>query len=304
MRQNPAVSVRRNSHCGLLPIDALIAPFPRSLSSRTISGRAPAASIDMSSSASLQPAFAFADFRLDPDGTLYRGESIVHLAPKELAALRLLMESAGRVVTAAQIKQGLWGEVHVTGDSVLHCISSLRARLGPEERILTVYKRGYRFTAPVRRVPAEESRLPRVAVVPFDCAPGVPREMGELIAEETLASLTISAASVISVLARDSAFALARKGLTAQQVGESLHADLVLSGTLRALPAHLRVRAEVVRVNDGAQIWVEDLFLGSDPAAPVQPLLAARIASRLGGQLKTAAPPLLSGNGDDAQVNR
>jgi DNA-binding winged helix-turn-helix (wHTH) protein len=250
--------------------------------------------IDMSSSVPSQPAFAFADFRLEPDGTLYRADAIVHLVPKELAALRLLLENAGRVVTASEIKQALWGDIHVTGDSVLHCISSLRARLGAEQRILTVYKRGYRFAGPVRRAAAEESRLPRLAIVPFDCSPGVPREMGELIADETLASLTTSAASLVSVLARDSAFALARKGLTAQQVGESLQADMVLAGTLRALPAHLRVRAEMVRVNDGAQIWVEDLFLGSDPAPSVQPLLAARIACRLRGQLGANALPSLA----------
>lgn len=242
----------------------------------------------MSSLSSLQLALSFDDFRLEPDGTLYRANSIVHLAPKGLAALRLLLENAGRVVTAAQIRQALWGDVHVTADSVLQCISALRACLGPEERILTVYKRGYRFAATVRRVSPEQFRLPRLAVVPFNCTPGVSPEMGELIAEETLTSLTTSAASLVSILARDSTFSLARTGLTAVQVGESLRADMVLAGTLRAFPAHLRVRAEMLRIQDGAQIWVEDLFLDGEAAPPAPPLLAARIASRLGGQLDAA----------------
>lgn len=234
--------------------------------------------------------FAFGEFRLEPDGTLLRAGEQVHLPPKELAALRLLLDRAGSVVTPAQLKQGVWADVHVTPDSILHCISSLRARLGEEDRILTIYKRGYRFAGPVQRISTAAAEVPRLAIMPFECASGVPGELGELIAEETTASLTTSGAAVVSMMARDSVFTLARRGLTAQQVGESLHADLVLAGTLRALPAHLRLRAEMVRVNDGAQIWVEDLFIDGDPAAPLDPLLARRIAARLGGLLPQHGP--------------
>lgn len=232
----------------------------------------------------LRSVFAFGEFRLEPDGTLLRAGQQVHLPPKELAALRLLLDRAGSVVTPTQLKQGVWADVHVTPDSILHCISSLRARLGEEDRILTIYKRGYRFAGPVQRLPIAAPDVPRLAIMPFDCAPGVAGELGELIAEETTAWLTASAAAVVSMMARDSVFTLARRGLTAQQVGESLRADLVLAGTLRALPTHLRLRGEMVRVQDGAQIWVEDLFIDCEPATPFHPLLASRIALRLGGR--------------------
>ncbi len=49
-----------------------------------------------------------------------------------------------------QLKQAIWGDVHVTADSVPKCMSSLRAHLQPDECIQTVYKRGYRFVAEVR----------------------------------------------------------------------------------------------------------------------------------------------------------
>ena len=237
----------------------------------------------------LWPVFAFGQFRLEPDGTLLRAGQQVHLPPKELAALRLLLDQAGSVVTPAQLKECVWSDVHVTPDSILHCISSLRSLLGGEDRIVTIYKRGYRFAGPVQRLPTRAPMLPRLAIMPFECAPGVPGELGELVAEEATASLTTSANNVISIVARDSVFTLARRGFTAQQAGESLHADLVLAGTLRALPAHIRLRAEMVRVHDGAQIWVEDLFIDYDPAAPLHPLLAPRIAARLGVRLPSRA---------------
>src|SRR5258708_3713275 len=88
--------------------------------------------------------FTFANLRLEPDGTLLRGDESLHLAPKELAALRVLLAYPGRIVTPAQLKEFLWPDVHVTADSVPRCISSLRSRLGPQVRIRTIYKRGYR----------------------------------------------------------------------------------------------------------------------------------------------------------------
>src|SRR5271168_3313099 len=92
----------------------------------------------------------FAGFRLEADGTLLRGDRAIHLPPKELAALRFLLANPARVVTPQELRQAIWGGVHVTADSVPKCMSSLRALLEPEECIQTIYKRGYRFVAEVR----------------------------------------------------------------------------------------------------------------------------------------------------------
>ena len=78
---------------------------------------------------SREPEFSFGSFRLWPDGTFFRGHTEIHLPPKELAALRFLLTHANDVVTPAQSKQALWGEAHVTSNSVPRCLSSLRARL-------------------------------------------------------------------------------------------------------------------------------------------------------------------------------
>jgi DNA-binding winged helix-turn-helix (wHTH) protein len=112
--------------------------------------------------------FTFGNLRLEPDGTLLRGDEPIHLTPKELAALRVLLANPGRIVTPAQLKQFLWPDVHVTADSVPRCLSSLRSRLGPGVRIHTIYKRGYRLESPVHRhVPSEKNTLPRLAILPF-----------------------------------------------------------------------------------------------------------------------------------------
>jgi DNA-binding winged helix-turn-helix (wHTH) protein/tetratricopeptide (TPR) repeat protein len=208
---------------------------------------------------------------------------VVHLPPKELAALRLLLAHAGQVVSPAQLKNALWGDVNVTADSVPKCLSSLRARLEPEACIQTVYKRGYRFTAEVRRNGATPAGAPvRLAIMPFATGYSVPEHLGSAMAEETTASLSHACHDTVAVLARDSVFILAQRGLTAQQIGQELKADLVLTGTLQAFSSHYRLRAEMIRVEDGTQIWVEDLLTPQSRTGVLERELMQRLAYRLG----------------------
>jgi DNA-binding winged helix-turn-helix (wHTH) protein/tetratricopeptide (TPR) repeat protein len=233
----------------------------------------------------------FAGFRLEADGTLWRGGDVVHLPPKELAALRVLVAQAGQVVSPLQLKKALWGDVHVTADSVPKCLSSLRARLAPESCIQTVYKRGYRLAAEVQRESIEPAAsLSRLAIVPFFTYHFVPRHLGPSIAEETIALLSNARFPTLSVLARDSIFTLAGRGLTAQQIGEALNADLVLTGSLRALSSQFRLRAEMIRVDNGEQIWVEDMLVDKGRIAGLELELVRRLAWRLGAGVSGDKP--------------
>lgn len=238
-----------------------------------------------------KPGLSFAGFRLDADGTLLRGETPIHLPPKELAALRLLLANAGQIVTPTQLRQALWGDVHVTADSVPRCLSSLRARLEPEDCIQTIYKRGYRLIAPVKSQASSRSgALPRLAILPFVSSFGIPDYLGSVVAEETMAELSGDRPSPVLILAQDSVFTLARRGLTALEIGEALKADLVLAGTLRALPTHYRLRAEMIRVEDGTQLWVEDLLVERDRFAGLKDELVKRLSLRLASGLPTHVP--------------
>ena len=226
--------------------------------------------------------FLFGKLRLDAQGVLTRADEVIHLPPKELAALRLLLVHAGQIVTVQQLKQALWGEVHVTDDSVPKCVSSLRDLLSPDDCIQTVYKRGYRLSVEVQK-PTQEAleAPPRLVIMPFAVDANVPVYLGPAIAEETISLLTTDRFAPAHVLARDSAFSLAARGLTAHQVGEALQADLVLTGTLRMLPAHFRLRAEMIRVSDGTQIWVEDMLVPQARSAELESELANRLFIRL-----------------------
>jgi DNA-binding winged helix-turn-helix (wHTH) protein/tetratricopeptide (TPR) repeat protein len=226
--------------------------------------------------------FSFAGFRLEADGTLLHGDALVHLPPKELAALRFLLSRSGQIVTPVQLRQAIWGDVHVTSDSVPKCLSSLRARLGQQDCVQTVYKRGYRLTAEVlaHGVPPPGAP-PKLAIPPLATEYGIPEYLGSAIAEETITCLSNATDPAVIVLARDSVFTLARQGLSAHQIGATLNADLVLTGTIRAVPGQFRLRAEMIRVEDGVQIWAEDLLVNRNRVAGLESELIERLTFRL-----------------------
>ena len=230
------------------------------------------------------PVYLFGSYRLEGDGRLLRENQELHLPPKELQALRVLLENAGRIVSPLELKTELWGNIHVTADSIPRCISSLRSALLPDEYIQTVYKRGYRLTVPIERVDSSPLPAPlRIVILPFISVHGAPGHLGPAIAEEIIARLADQGRNFrFSVLARDSVFALAQQGHTAQKVGQILSAQLALTGSLHAVPDHYRLRVEAVRVADAVQLWVEDFLVSRAEVAGPENEIVERILARLG----------------------
>jgi DNA-binding winged helix-turn-helix (wHTH) protein/TolB-like protein len=260
------------------------------------------------------PETIFGEFRLRSDGALFRQAAEIRLPPKELQLLRLMVWSAGRIVSAEQLRKSLWGDVSVSPDSLPRCVSSLRAHLGSQDCIQTIYKRGYRFTIPIalsplpRRLeplrpgppnreperaiecqfdweknrPVEQrlsrpANLPRLAVLPLVPGPGVPPSLGMEIAEATILRLSQARTPAALLLARDSVFALAASGATAHQAGVALDAHLALAGSVTALPTHVRIRTEMIRVADAVELWMEDFLVPRDAGRGVEAEAARRI---------------------------
>ncbi|MGB8028351.1 MAG: winged helix-turn-helix domain-containing protein [Terracidiphilus sp.] len=224
----------------------------------------------------------FSGFSLETDGTLLRGETTLPIPTEEAAVLRLLLERAGEIVSPAELKRAVWGEEHASGDVVAKCIASLRERLQPADCIESIYKRGYRISAAVHtNVTRAAGALPRLAIVPFVVGYGAPEYLGAAIAEETAAQLCGAESAMASVVAWDSVLTLARRGTAALEIGKTLGADLVLGGELHATPERLRLRAEMIRVVDGAQLWIEDLMVMHGLTLELNRELVNRVRSRI-----------------------
>ncbi|SFA72984.1 Transcriptional regulatory protein, C terminal [Pseudomonas sp. NFIX10] len=95
----------------------------------------------------------------------------VHVPPKELHVLRLLLKSAGTVVSKDYLLDHVWPRMDAAEESLTRCIYALRKLLKDNKNyIATVYGQGYRFTGSVVElyVPSEaRAVVPSLAVLPF-----------------------------------------------------------------------------------------------------------------------------------------
>ncbi|WP_212803569.1 winged helix-turn-helix domain-containing protein [Pseudomonas sp. Cab53] len=115
--------------------------------------------------------FVFDHWLLQSDGTLTRDGQGVHVPPKELHVLRLLLGSAGSVVGKDHLLDQVWPRMDTAEESLTRCIYALRKLLRDnKDFIATVYGQGYRFTCPVVALdgPSQaRATAPSLAVLPF-----------------------------------------------------------------------------------------------------------------------------------------
>jgi DNA-binding winged helix-turn-helix (wHTH) protein len=122
-----------------------------------------------------QRVYEFGGFRLDADGrVLFRGDSVVPLAPKALETLVVLVERRSHVVTKDELMQRVWTDTYVEENNLNQAVSALRKALGQGPGgpvfVETLPKRGYRFVAPVAHDapalrPVEDSAAARLEPV-------------------------------------------------------------------------------------------------------------------------------------------
>ena len=81
-----------------------------------------------------------------PRHRAFRDDRVLDLTPKEFAVLSVLMQSAGRIVTAEQLLEQAWDEhADPFTNAVRVAVMTLRKKLGEPPLVQTVPRVGYRF---------------------------------------------------------------------------------------------------------------------------------------------------------------
>lgn len=93
----------------------------------------------------------------------------VHLRPRAMQALEVLLAHAGRLVSRDELMAAVWPGIIVTDDSLVQCIGDIRRALGDtgHQLLQTVPRRGYRLEVGAPPAPSRSprSRLLAVAVI-------------------------------------------------------------------------------------------------------------------------------------------
>jgi DNA-binding winged helix-turn-helix (wHTH) protein len=129
--------------------------------------------------------FEFGEFCYDTNQLqLFRHDEPVHLTPKAMALLELLINNRPAVVRHEQLFDCLWPDVVVHHANLKNLVGDLRRALDDHRRqgrfIRAVHGRGYAFTGKVREVREERAHAPS-SVVLVDGVKRVTLPQGETI---------------------------------------------------------------------------------------------------------------------------
>src|SRR6267154_2207516 len=238
--------------------------------------------------------FRFGDFELDIAAyELRRGGQPIHLERHPMDLLILLVERRRQLVSRSDIVKRLWdSSVFVDVETGVNtAIRKLRHALRDSREspafVETISGKGYRFIASVNSVLPErhQEAIESVAVLPFanDCADPDAEYLSDGITETLINNL--SQIWNLRVVARSTVFRYKGKTADPQKAGSELNVRAVVSGRLLQRGSTLIVRAELMDVATGSQLWggqynrqAEDVFL-------LQGDLSREISDRLQPQL-------------------
>jgi DNA-binding winged helix-turn-helix (wHTH) protein/TolB-like protein len=115
----------------------------------------------------LSTLYEFGIFRLDTDsGMLYAGPDHVHLPPKVLDCLVLLVKNEGNTVSKDEFFRTVWPDAFVEDNALSFAISQLRKSLAAidaeRKYVETVPRRGFRLSVPIRRAADQPAVLRQV----------------------------------------------------------------------------------------------------------------------------------------------
>ncbi len=214
----------------------------------------------------------------------------VELRPRSFAVLRLLAENAGQVVTKDDLVTGVWNDACVTDDSLTQCIADIRKAIEDDGRriLQTVPRKGYTLVPERRRgeLTARIPDRPTLAVIPFGTLDG-DNVLGVGVASEIINELARN--RDLRLIARDSAFAMGGRGLTARQLGEALGARYLVEGTVSRSPGAFEVDVQLVDARDETIAWGERFTAGAGEIHQIQREIATKIASSLHAGMRAAA---------------
>ena len=234
---------------------------------------------------------------------------VVKLQPQPLALLRLMVESAGRIISRDEIRRQIWSDDTFVDfeRGINFAISQIRVALGdsPEKPrfIETIPRRGYRFLCTTQhgngRTNAVKARHDRnsyrsLAVLPLVNSTGAQETeyLGEGISESIIN--LISQLPNIRVVPRTSAFRFRGPNFDWRRIARDLNVDAVLTGSVMQRGDQLIVQTELVDVNNQAQVWGSQLNRKFEDIFELQEELARHICECLRPRLTVHENELLS----------
>lgn len=254
--------------------------------------------------------YEFGPFQLDTEEhRLLRDGQPISLTPKAYDTLLAFVQEAGHTLGKDYLLERVWHDTYVTEATLAQNVSTLRKTLGKRPGggpyIETVPKRGYRFVEAVKvrrggdvaagadappaapgaawkEAGADQKRIfHSLAILPFANASDDTTldYLSEGITESLINMMT--QLGTLKVAARSVTFRHRDERVMPQEVGHQLGVEAVLSGRVMRFDDRLVIRAELVDVSSGWQLWGEQYDREVLNILVVQAEIAGQISTQL-----------------------
>lgn len=217
-----------------------------------------------------------------------QGEARIGTA-RRLLALDPLREASHRALMQAYADMG---EPALALKQYGACRAILKAELGvaPAPQTEELRRSLSAGSAPVQASssrPRRRSAKPSIAVLPFATlrSDAEQQHLGDGIAGDIISAL--SRFRSLTVIARNSSFALHSSALAAAEIGDRLGVDYLLTGTLRIVERRLRLSVELTDVESEGVVWARTYARDLGDPFAIQDEVASTIAATLSGQLES-----------------
>jgi TolB-like protein/Flp pilus assembly protein TadD len=233
-------------------------------------------------------AYQFGLYRLDPFArTLIRGNEVVALPPKAIEVLAELLKQPGEVVSKQQLLQVVWPDTFIEEANLNQMVFLLRRALAncdSGEYIATVPRRGYRFTAGVRRVEIP-CRIDSIAVLPLANLSSDPGQ--EYFADGITETLITELAKIASLRVVSRTSVMRYKGRTepVAHIARTLRVQGILEGSVVQSGDRLRITVQLIHAGGDRHVWTEVYDGAMSDVLDVQSKVARDVAAGIRAEL-------------------
>lgn len=245
---------------------------------------------------------------LDPERReLNRGAEVVAIGPQVFDLLLHLLRNRDRVVSKADLIEGVWGGRIISESTLTSHINAVRRAIGDsgeEQRLIrTIARKGYRFVGEAQELDAPKgaeptgnheplpqvsisSARPSIAVLPFLNLSGDPEQ--EYFVDGVVEDIIIALSRIrwLFVIARNSSFTYKGRSVDERQVGQELGVRYILVGSIRKAGSRVRITGQLMDALAGRNLWSERFEGSIDNIFDLQDEMTVNVVSAIAPQLQ------------------